>query len=72
MQKVTISPQKFNKYLAKLGHAVLMEEFLLKGVTVRKLDDELQVGASWDNCKLIARQHAMVCSLQLKFGKPVV
>ena len=58
MQKVTISPQKFNKYLAKLGHAVLMEEFLLKGVTVRKLDDELQVGASWDKCKLIETDSA--------------
>ena len=46
-----------------------MDEFLLKGVTVRKLDDELRVGASWDDCTLIARPHAKACSLQLKLGK---
>ena len=48
-----------------------MDEFLLKGVTVRKLDDELRVGASWDNCTLIVRPHPKACSLQLKFGKRV-
>ena len=46
-----------------------MDECLLKEVTVRKLDEELRVGASWDNCTLIARSHAKACSLQLKFGK---
>ena len=45
-----------------------MDELLLEGVVVRRLDDELRVGASWDNCKLVARAHAKACSLQLKFG----
>ena len=46
-----------------------MDECLLKEVTVRKLDEELRVGASWDDCTLIARPHAKACSLQVKFGK---
>ena len=49
-----------------------MDELLLEGVVVRRLDDELRVGASWDNCTLIARTHAEACSLQLKFGKRVL
>jgi len=45
-----------------------MDELLLEGVVVRRLDDELRVGASWDNCKLTAKAHTKACSLQLKFG----
>ena len=49
-----------------------MDELQLEGVVVRRLDDELRVGASWDNCTLIARPHAKACSLQLKFGKRIL
>ena len=48
-----------------------MNELVLEGVVVRRLDDELRIAASWDNCTLIARPHAKACSLQLKFGKRV-
>ena len=46
-----------------------MDELLLEGVVVSRLDDRLREGASWDGCTLIARPHAQACSLQLKLGK---
>ena len=48
-----------------------MDELLLEGVVVSRLDNKLREVASWNNCTLIARPHAKACSLQLKFGKRV-
>ena len=48
-----------------------MDDLLLDGVVVRKLNDELSAGASWNNCTLIARPRVNGCSLQLKIGKCV-
>ena len=49
-----------------------MEEVHLQGVIVRKLDAELRVAASWDNCTLTARPGAKECSLQVKSSKYLV
>lgn len=49
-----------------------MEDVHLQGVIVRKLDDELRVAASWDNCTLTARPGAKECSLQVKSSKYLV
>jgi len=46
-----------------------MDELVLEGVVIRRLNEELREEGSWDNCTLIARPHGKACSLQLKSGE---
>jgi len=46
-----------------------MEELVLEGVVVRRLDEELRAEGLSDNCTLIARPHSKACSVQLKCGE---
>ena len=48
-----------------------MDRLLLKGVVVRKLNDELCTETSWENCSLTALPQDEACLLQVKLGKCV-